>query len=266
MLLQIGSKGTNVSQLQTFLKITADGSFGPNTQKAVMQWQQQNGLTADGVVGPQTLAKMQAAGLPAQAQTSGGVIVQGSTVPGQTYSSNLKVTLNPDMVQTYLPALDQALPDDPKGLKLLVTIMAFNEGFLKTSKSYRTNNPGNIGNTDGGGTQTFPTLVAGIQAQKSYVQKVVSGGNRAYPMNKQVNIAPYYSPEIANNPKTYGNMSPYLPGYSFVFTGQLDQYVKIYSTGARGGNSYINRILSYFNANGLQIKPESKIQDIIVLK
>ena len=60
-------------------------------------------------------------------------------------------------------------------------------------------------------------------------------------------------------------MSPYLPGYEFTFTGQLDQFVKIYSTGARGGNSYLSMIISYFNQNGLSIKPESKIQDVIKL-
>jgi hypothetical protein len=45
----------------------------------------------------------------------------------------------------------------------------------------------------------------------------------------------------------------------------LDQFVKIYSTGARGGNSYLSMIVSYFNQNGLSIKPESKIQDVIKL-
>lgn len=54
-----------------------------------------------------------------------------------------------------------------------------------------------------------------------------------------------------------------LVGYRFVFTGQIDQYVKIYSTGARGGNSYINIIVSWFKKNGIDITPESRIQDII---
>lgn len=58
-------------------------------------------------------------------------------------------------------------------------------------------------------------------------------------------------------------INPYLPGYRFVFTGQIDQYVKIYSTGARGGNSYINIIVSWFKKNGIDITPESRIQDII---
>ena len=61
-------------------------------------------------------------------------------------------------------------------------------------------------------------------------------------------------------------MSPYLPGYNFVFTGQLDQFVKIYATGARAGNGYVNMIISYFKKNGIYITPKSKIQDIIKIK
>ena len=58
-------------------------------------------------------------------------------------------------------------------------------------------------------------------------------------------------------------MSPYVPGYDFIFTGQLDQFVKIYATGARAGNSYLSMILSYFKKNGIYITQHSKIQDII---
>lgn len=76
-----------------------------------------------------------------------------------------------------------------------------------------------------------------------------------------IKIPPYYSPEIAKKPSE--GRSPYLPGYQFIYTGQLDQFVKIYSTGARGGNSYINTIMSYFKGQGFQVTPQSKIQDII---
>ena len=36
----------------------SDGAFGPGTEKAVKEWQAKNGLTADGLVGEQTMAKM----------------------------------------------------------------------------------------------------------------------------------------------------------------------------------------------------------------
>ena len=35
MLLKVGSKGDDVKKLQTKLGTTADGSFGPNTEKLV---------------------------------------------------------------------------------------------------------------------------------------------------------------------------------------------------------------------------------------
>lgn len=58
MILQIGSIGFNVSKLQFFLKITADGYFGNNTALALKEWQTNNGLTPDGIAGDLTIAKM----------------------------------------------------------------------------------------------------------------------------------------------------------------------------------------------------------------
>lgn len=56
--LKKGSKGEWVKKMQKVLGATPDGDFGPGTEKAVKEWQAKNGLTADGVVGPKTLAKM----------------------------------------------------------------------------------------------------------------------------------------------------------------------------------------------------------------
>jgi putative chitinase len=58
MLLKVGSKGNEVKQLQEKLGLSADGSFGPGTEKAVKSWQSANGITADGVVGDGTWSKM----------------------------------------------------------------------------------------------------------------------------------------------------------------------------------------------------------------
>jgi len=55
---KLGSKGDVVKQVQQKLGITADGNFGPGTEKSVKEWQTKNGLTPDGVVGPSTLEKM----------------------------------------------------------------------------------------------------------------------------------------------------------------------------------------------------------------
>ena len=58
MLLKVGSKGEDVKKLQEKLGTTADGDFGPGTEKLVKEWQAANGLTADGLVGDGTWAKM----------------------------------------------------------------------------------------------------------------------------------------------------------------------------------------------------------------
>lgn len=54
MILKKGSRGNEVKELQKFLGITADGIFGPGTEKHVKKWQSDNGLVVDGIVGPAT--------------------------------------------------------------------------------------------------------------------------------------------------------------------------------------------------------------------
>ena len=54
-----GSRGPLVAEVQEKLDIEpADGIFGPGTAKIVKHWQSQNGLVADGIVGPKTLGKL----------------------------------------------------------------------------------------------------------------------------------------------------------------------------------------------------------------
>lgn len=55
MVLKKGMNGAEVIELQKALGITADGDFGPNTEKAVKKYQKDNGLVADGVAGSNTL-------------------------------------------------------------------------------------------------------------------------------------------------------------------------------------------------------------------
>ncbi len=58
ILLKPGTSGDTVKKLQQSLGIAADGQFGAGTQKAVKDFQTKNGLEADGLAGPATLAKM----------------------------------------------------------------------------------------------------------------------------------------------------------------------------------------------------------------
>lgn len=265
MILKKGSKGKNVKRLQEILNIGIDGDFGPATEIAVKKWQLENGLSADGIVGKNTMRKM---GLTLEEENIEfdekykNVTIQGSAFPDAPVKTNLKINLSDEIKQEYFPALEEALSEQPKGFKLLCTIMAHKEGYRKGTRSYRTNNPGNIGNTDSGRNTKNLTLKDGVLLQKDYILKIVNGLHKAYPMGKVKIIRPYFSPEIARHAKSYG-MSPYLPGYKFVFTGKIEQFVKIYSTGARGGNSYLSMIISFFNNNGLKIGPETTIQDII---
>ncbi len=55
VVLERGDSGPAVKRLQKRLRITpADGDFGRATERAVRRFQRRRGLTADGVVGPQT--------------------------------------------------------------------------------------------------------------------------------------------------------------------------------------------------------------------
>ncbi len=57
-ILKRGLKGAPVRRLQAKLGVTADGDFGPGTEKAVRDFQQSNGLAVDGIAGPDTFAAM----------------------------------------------------------------------------------------------------------------------------------------------------------------------------------------------------------------
>lgn len=53
-----GSNGSTVVAVQKALKITADGIFGPGTERTLKEWQAKNGLVPDGIAGPNTLGKL----------------------------------------------------------------------------------------------------------------------------------------------------------------------------------------------------------------
>lgn len=72
MLLQSGSSGDAVKQIQAKLGLTVDGQFGPQTENAVRQWQAANGLAADGQVGELTWNKMFGSPSPAPAPDGAG--------------------------------------------------------------------------------------------------------------------------------------------------------------------------------------------------
>ena len=58
MVLKLGSIGNEVKALQEKLNLKADGIFGPITEEAVKDFQRANGLEVDGIVGANTLSKL----------------------------------------------------------------------------------------------------------------------------------------------------------------------------------------------------------------
>jgi len=274
MIIKRGDYGKNVIQIQKSLNavgcwpihIPYSKRFGPTTDKYLRKFQKANGLVIDGKAGKETFKllnlDMQHPPTSEYDEKYKGFLIEGSHYPDQLIKTNLKIKFNKEILEEYIPARDAIIGNEPTGLQLLITIMAYKEGFRVGTRSYRTNNPGNIGNVDSGLNKKIDSLQEGILAQKNYILKVASGKHKAYPLGARKIISPYFSPEIAKHSKLYG-MSPYLPGYNFIFTGQLDQFVKIYATGARAGNSYLSIIISYFEKNGIIITPQTRIQDII---
>jgi peptidoglycan hydrolase-like protein with peptidoglycan-binding domain len=57
-LLRRGLVGEPVRILQEKLGVTGDGIFGKNTEAALIQYQKDNGLSADGIAGPDTFTAM----------------------------------------------------------------------------------------------------------------------------------------------------------------------------------------------------------------
>jgi len=70
--LSAGSSGASVSALQAALGIRQSGRFTPATLRAVRSFQRRNGLTVDGIVGPQTAAALGLASAVASAASAGG--------------------------------------------------------------------------------------------------------------------------------------------------------------------------------------------------
>ena len=84
MILKLGSRGNEVRALQEKLNLKADGIFGPLTEEAVKDFQRSNGLEVDGIVGADTLSKLN---LSVNKRTIKELIVHCSaTTEGKDYS------------------------------------------------------------------------------------------------------------------------------------------------------------------------------------
>ena len=96
-----GSSGSVVSQIQTKLKNwgyyrdAVDGIYGSRTETAVTSFQRRNGLTADGMAGPATLAAMGISAGEASQSTAGDVALLARLISaearGEPYSGQVAV-------------------------------------------------------------------------------------------------------------------------------------------------------------------------------
>ena len=84
MVLKLGSRGNEVKLLQEKLNLKTDGIFGPLTEEAVKDFQRSNGLEVDGIVGANTLSKLN---LSVNKRNIKELIVHCSATPeGKDYS------------------------------------------------------------------------------------------------------------------------------------------------------------------------------------
>jgi len=139
-LLKLDSHGADVVALQRALKARGfdpgapDGDFGPGTEAAVIAFQKSEGLTPDGIVGPQTLDRLgMPAGLPpapAADVTAKVTATQVSRMFPQTHIGNINTNL-PFVLQ----AMHNAnLGDKPMLLMALGTIRAETASFEPISE------------------------------------------------------------------------------------------------------------------------------------
>lgn len=118
-----GSSGTEVKKLQEALinagydvgSTGADGIYGSNTAAAVRKYQQDNGLSVDGIAGDQTLGKLYSSPAPNTGTTTG----QTNTTPENTtpeapdYSQYAYDASSDAAYQQALAALQQAQKTQP---------------------------------------------------------------------------------------------------------------------------------------------------------
>ena len=109
MLLKKGDNNENVKLMQQKLGIEpAVTNFGPKTEAAVKEWQAKNGLTADGIVGPSTWAKIMGESVAA-APTP--IVSTPIASVGGLKLEKLKGHI-PDAVITMIPAVAQKFQID----------------------------------------------------------------------------------------------------------------------------------------------------------
>jgi hypothetical protein len=131
-ILESGSSGPGVKALQQKLKDLGfdpkgvDGNFGPGTEKAVRAFQQANGLSVDGKVGPTTRAALKLDDSTSAAASGGSTSNAAKTTAAESAGDTASKTLNED---DYVQAA-ALLNCDVAAIKAVAEVESRGAGFL----------------------------------------------------------------------------------------------------------------------------------------
>jgi putative chitinase len=171
MLLKLGSTGDDVVKLQQKLGVDPIGKFGPKTEAAVKSWQSANGLSADGIVGDGTWAKMFAEGTISQPT----VITEPSPAPsvGGLKLEKLKGHI-PDSVIAQIPdTADKFQINTPLRLAHFLAQCGHESGGFRLTKE-------NLNYSAKGLAGTFKKYFPTEAAAKPYERQPVKIANKVY--------------------------------------------------------------------------------------
>lgn len=125
--LSLGSEGDQVEALQSRFDrwgytIAVDGEFGPQTDSVVRSWQRSNGITVDGIVGP---------------ETSGTFDVADALTGNSTPAASTTATRNPPVADPPL-TVEQMIRDVwPDELEERALVIAYRESrYVPTAHNY----------------------------------------------------------------------------------------------------------------------------------
>ena len=159
--LKVGSTGDLVKKLQAKLGVGADGNFGAGTEKALKAWQQANGLTADGIAGPATLAKL-------------GIEETATPIPASSFKLAALKGHVPDAVIAQIPdtAAKFGITTPLRLAHFLAQCGHESGGFKAVNENLNYGAAGLVG--------TFKKYFPTIEAAKPYERKPEKIANRVY--------------------------------------------------------------------------------------